>query len=167
MLVRFLRISLVTAAMSIAVGSFTPARAAAPVDDSHRVVFVCEHGSVKSLIASLYFNRQARERGLPYTAVARGTTPDAAVPIPVREGLRSAGFDVTQYVPQPFKVSDVDGASLVVSFDQEITQTVAGKAQLLRWDNLPGVLADYLRGRDAILAHVDALLDQLATAMPH
>jgi hypothetical protein len=164
MLMGVLRIVLLTAGLSIGAGLFAQPPAAAPADDSHRVVFVCEHGSVKSLIATLYFNQRARERGLPYTAVARGTAPNAAVPTAVREGLRSAGFDVARYVPQPFKASDVDGASLVVSFDREITNTVAGKVRLLRWDNLPGVLADYSRGRDAILARVDALLEQLATA---
>jgi len=51
--------------------------------------------------------------------------PDAKSP----EGLRAAGFDVVHYVPQPFTTSDVDGASLVVSFDQNTTKTVAGRVQ--------------------------------------
>lgn len=45
------------------------------------------------------------------------------------QGLRAAGFDVVHYVPQPFTTSDVDGASLVVSFDQNTTKTVAGRVQ--------------------------------------
>ena len=51
-----------------------------------KVVFVCEHGSVKSLVAMEHFNRRARERGLPYQAVARGLAPDRAVPEAVRVG---------------------------------------------------------------------------------
>jgi len=140
----------------------TPAVAA--TNDPHRVVFVCEHGSVKSLIAALYFNQRARQRGLPYTAVARGTSPEPAVPPTVQQGLRAAGFDVVHYVPQPFKTLDVNGASLVVSFDQDITQTVGGRVPELRWDNLPAVLANYTVGRDAILQRVDGLIEQLATA---
>ena len=131
------------------------------LNDPARVVFVCEHGSVKSLIAMLYFNRSAQERGLPYRAVARGTAPEPTVPVPVREGLHAEGFDVSEFVPQLFKASDVDGASLVVSFDQDIDATVGGRARHLRWDNLPGVLANYARGRDEIVRHVDALLDEL------
>jgi arsenate reductase len=126
-----------------------------------RVVFVCEHGSVKSLIAMLYFNRSAQERGLPYRAVARGTAPEPGVPVSVREGLHAAGFEVSEFVPQLFKASDVDNASLVVSFDQDIEKTVGGRARHLRWDSLPAVLANYARGRDEIVRHVDALLDEL------
>ena len=37
-----------------------------------RVVFVCEHGSVKSLVAMMYFNHRAQERGLKFRAIARG-----------------------------------------------------------------------------------------------
>jgi hypothetical protein len=138
--------------------------ATAPTNTPHRVVFVCEHGSVKSLIASMYFNQRAQQRGLPYTAISRGITPDAAVPATVQQGLQAAGFDVVHFVPQPFKTSDVDGASLVVSFDQDTTKTVAGKVQELRWDNLPGVLAHYSVGKDAIVKQVDTLIEQLATA---
>jgi arsenate reductase len=125
------------------------------------VVFVCEHGSVKSLIAMVYFNARAHARGLPYQAIARGTAPEPVVPGPVREGLRAGGFDVSGFVPQLFKASDLDGASLVVSFDQDIDKTVGGRVRHLRWDNLPGVLADYARGRDEIVRHVDSLLDSL------
>jgi arsenate reductase len=140
----------------------TPCLKAENAPEPLRVVFVCEHGSVKSLIAMLYFNRKARERGLPYQAVARGTAPEPVVPVPVREGLHINGFDVSGFVPQLFKTSDVDDASLVVSFDQDIDKTVNARVPHLRWDNLPGVLADYRRGRDEIVRHVDALLDELA-----
>jgi len=119
---------------------------------------------VKSLIATLYFNRRAQQRGLPYTAVARGTSPEAAVPVSVQQGLKAAGFDVVRYVPQPFKTSDVDGASLVISFDQDTTKTVAGKVPAVRWDNLPAVLANYTLGKDEIVKHVDGLIEQLANA---
>jgi protein-tyrosine-phosphatase len=161
---KWLRIALGTIGILGGSLSFAQTPMAALTNDPHRVVFVCEHGSVKSLIASMYFNQRAQQRGLPYTAVSRGITPDAAVPATVQHGLQTAGFDVTHYVPQPFKTSDVDGTSLVVSFNQDIAKTVAGKAHELRWDNLPGVLAHYSLGKDAIVKHVDDLIEQLAKA---
>jgi protein-tyrosine-phosphatase len=154
----FMRIVLFGLAMSFGGQSLA---ADSSLSEPPRVVFVCEHGSVKSLIGMVYFNRSAQERGLPYRAVARGTAPEPTVPGPVREGLRAAGFDVSEFVPQLFKASDVDGAALVVSFDQDISKIVAGRARHLRWDNLPGVLAEYARGRDEIVRHVDTLLDEL------
>jgi hypothetical protein len=158
MLIRIILFSL-----AISFGTRAPAQGlvASGKGDAARVVFVCEHGSVKSLIAMVYFNRSAQERGLPYRAVARGTAPEPMVPAAVREGLHAVGFDVSAFVPQLFKVSDVDDASLVVSFDQDIAKIVGGRVRHLGWDNLPGVLADYARGRDEIVRHVDALLDEL------
>jgi len=36
-----------------------------PALPDSQVLFVCEHGNVKSLMASSYFNQLARERHLP------------------------------------------------------------------------------------------------------
>src|SRR5215472_5650824 len=126
------------------------------------VVFVCEHGSVKSLVAMEHFNRKAQQRGLPYRAVARGTAPEPTVPAPVRQGLHTDGFDVSSFVPQLLRATDVDNVAFVVSFDDDITKTVGGKTRYLKWDDLPGVLGDYPHGRDAIVRQVDTLIEALA-----
>ena len=39
------------------------------------IVFVCEHGAAKSVVAAAQFNRLAEERHLPYRGIARGTEP--------------------------------------------------------------------------------------------
>jgi arsenate reductase (thioredoxin) len=161
-----MQIVLFSLAISFGAQASAQGLAASSTRDPARVVFVCQHGSVKSLIAMLYFNRSAQERGLPYRAVARGTAPEPSVPGPVRAGLQAGGFDVSRFVPQLFKASDVNHASLVVSFDQDIAKIVGGRARHLRWDNLPGVLGDYVRGRDAIVRHVDSLVDELARSAP-
>jgi len=109
-----------------------------------------------------YFNRRAQERGIPYRAVARGTAPEPNVPGPVREGLRTDGFDVSKFAPQLFEASDVDDALLVVSFDQDVAKTVGGRARHLSWDNLPGVLSNFESGRAEIVRHIDELIDELA-----
>jgi arsenate reductase (thioredoxin) len=140
----------------------TPSVAADAPLAVHKVVFVCEHGSVKSLVAASYFNRNAQSRGLPYRAVARGTAPEPTVPGSVRAGLREIGVDVSSYVPQLFRVADLEDASLVVSFDQDITATVGGRVRHLKWDSLPAVLVDYIHGRDAIVKKVDLLIEVLA-----
>jgi len=160
------RIVLFSLAISFGAQALAQGFAASSTGEPARVVFVCEHGSVKSLIAMVYFNRRAQERGLMYRAVARGTAPEPTVPGPVRDGLGAVGFDVSKFVPQLLKASDVDDASLVVSFDQDITKIVGGRARHLRWDNLPGVSADYARGRDEIVRHVDALVEELARSVP-
>ena len=149
--------------LALALGSQLGAQSpdTASQDETTRVVFVCEHGSVKSLVAAVYFNRSAEERGLTYRAVARGVAPEPSVPASVREGLRTDGFPVSDFVPQALTKLEVSHARLVVSFDQDVTQVVRS-TRYLKWDGLPGVLADYPRGRDAIVERVDALIDELA-----
>jgi arsenate reductase (thioredoxin) len=131
--------------------------------EPQRVLFVCEHGSVKSLIAAEYFNQHAKLRGLPFVAMARGTSP-APVPEAVRTGLQAGGFDVAGFEPKPLTGSDVSGVSRVVSFDQDIGAIVEGRARYEQWDRLPAVSDNYERGRDAIVRRVDALIDELSTA---
>ena len=38
---------------------------------------------------------------------------------------------------------------------------VDGRTRYLKWDDLPEVLPDYPRGRDAIVRQIDALVDEL------
>ncbi|SRR5258708_21944166 len=85
-------LSILIALCSLAGSLGTQARAQDSAQPG-RVVFVCEHGSVKSLVATEYFNRRAKAQGVPYRAVARGTAPERTVPKAVRDGLRSDGFD--------------------------------------------------------------------------
>jgi len=152
-----------TLAMVFSVEARAQSGAAPEMRQPVEVVFVCEHGSVKSLVAMEHFNRKARERGLPYHAVARGIAPERAVPEAVQAGLRADGFETSDFVPRSLTSSDLDHAVLVVSFDQDITKVVAGKVRHLAWDNLPGVLADYPGGRAAIVSRIDFLVDELAS----
>ena len=45
--------------------------------DNPIIVFVCEHGAAKSVIAAAYFNKLAQEANSEVRAVARGTHPDS------------------------------------------------------------------------------------------
>ncbi len=135
-----------------------------PLDLRHepgRVLFVCEHGSVKSLIAVEYFNKHAKARGIPFVAIARGTSP-APMPRAVRTGLQAAGFDISGFRPTPLAPSDVSGVSRAVSFDQDIGALVRGRARYEQWDHLPAVSDNYERARDAIVGRVDALIEELS-----
>ena len=69
---------------------------------------------------------------------------------------------VSAFTPRKFDASDADHALLVVSFDQDLTKTLDGRVRYVKWDDLPGVLSDYARGRTEILRHVNELIDELA-----
>ena len=55
--------------------------------DKKTIIFVCEHGSAKSVIAAAHFNDLAKTNGIPYIATARGINPDKEIPPYVRTGL--------------------------------------------------------------------------------
>src|SRR5690242_16385787 len=63
------------------------------------VLFVCEHGSAKSVVAAAHFNRIAAERGLPFRAIARGTVPEPGMAPAAVKGLLEDGLKPADPVP--------------------------------------------------------------------
>lgn len=130
--------------------------------DSATIVFVCEHGTVKSVVAMAWFQRLARERGLAVRAVSRGTALEPTVPAGVAAGLERDGFRLAGFTPTPFTPLDLRSAIAVVSFDQPgVTEIVGRRAPTLAWDQLPAVTTDYATARDSIRARVTVLVDSL------
>jgi protein-tyrosine-phosphatase len=115
------------------------------------VLFVCLHGSAKSLIAAEYFNRLASARGLAARATSAGTEPDDVIDIGERRPRR----------PTP---ADVEGTAIVVTFACDLGELAARAPRLERWDDVPAVSEDFKRARDVIVARVAALLEDPALA---
>jgi len=135
------------------------------------VLFVCEHGSAKSVVAASYFNLLAQERGLPHRAVARGTQPDDAVAPSAARGLLADGLDVRDFKPQRVSAADVEKATRVVSLGCDLSSVARGaegeKGKLQRWDDIPSVGKDYRTSRDAMVDHIKRLMDELAEKGSH
>jgi len=131
------------------------------------VVFVCEHGAAKSVIAAAHFNRLASELKLPYRAVARGTNPDDAVAPAVRNGLAAEGLDVTAWKPRAVSEDDITRAGRVVSLATDLPATKPSvKPKLLEWNDIPPVSEDYTAARAAIIREVEKLVNGLAAEKP-
>src|SRR5688500_13776071 len=80
------------------------------------VLFVCEHGTAKSVIAAAHFNRMAAERGLAVRAISRGTAPDATVPSRISEGLKRDGLRLPDgFTPTALSGTDMAQAIRIVS----------------------------------------------------
>src|SRR5829696_217556 len=77
------------------------------------VVFVCEHGAAKSVIATTYFNKIAAEKGLRARATYRGVNPQADLSVSALKGLREDGLSVPDRKPSPISDADVSGASVI------------------------------------------------------
>jgi hypothetical protein len=125
------------------------------VTQQGKVLFVCLHGSAKSLIAAEYFNRLAAARGLGARATSAGTEPDDAIPPRVIQGLRADGIDVEGRRPQR-------PTPAVVTFACDHGELAPGARRIERWDDVPPVSEDFTRARDVIVARVAALLEDPA-----
>ena len=125
------------------------------------VVFVCEHGSAKSVVAAAYFNRLAAERGLELRAVSRGTNPDAEIAPNAEARLRADGLGAFERTPAKLTQADVAGAARVVTFC-DLPGAYVTTAPVERWDGVPPVSEDYEKARDEIVERIRRLLGELA-----
>ena len=126
------------------------------------VVFVCEHGNVKSLIAASLFDQVALERGLPFRAVSRGLSPEAGVPPKIADALRGDGVDIEGFEAQPLTARDVENARRVIAIGVDLSPFMRDtRAPAELWSDVPPASVDYRASRAALLRHIDALLDEL------
>jgi arsenate reductase (thioredoxin) len=126
------------------------------------VLFVCLHGSAKSLIAAEYFNRLAAARGFGARATSAGTEPDDVIPPRVAQGLGADGITVEGRRPRRPTPADVENAAAVVTFGCDLGELASRASRIERWDDVPAVSEDFARARDAIVARVAGLLEDPA-----
>lgn len=121
------------------------------------VVFMCQAGGAKSVIAASYFNRAAQEQGLPFVATAvAAETPYDAVPEPVTQFLANEDIDVASFKPRHVTDDDLSSATKVVSIGCDVANT-----NIERWDDVPKVTDDLPGSAASIRKHVDALIAEL------
>jgi len=123
------------------------------------ILFVCQHGSAKSLIAATHLNRLAEQRGLPVRATSAGLEPDAEVPQHVIDGLANDGIDVLEYRPALLTSAKLLQAARIISIGCDVESIATGAASVERWYDLPMVSDGYENARNAIVARVAQLLD--------
>ena len=120
------------------------------------ILFLCQHGGAKSVIAVSHFNRLAAERGLPFVAAAAAAEdPYEAVPAPVADHLQRDGFDVRAFKPHQVTPDQIGAAARVVT----IGCSVPGVHE--RWDDVPAASEDLEGSVAAIRRHVEALAEDL------
>lgn len=123
------------------------------------ILFVCEHGAARSVIAAAYFNRLAKENGLNYQAVFRGTSPDSTLSAATVMGLTKDGFNTATWKPLLVTQADMNVASQVITFD--CTLPFESNKSVAKWDGVPSINKDYDAARNEILKHVQLLIQVL------
>ena len=120
------------------------------------ILFLCQHGGAKSVMAASYFNRLAAERGLPFLAAAAAADdPYDAVPAPVADHLEREGFDVRELEPHHVTSEEMETAARIVTIGCD----VSGAHE--RWDDVPAASEDLESSVAAIRRHVEALAEDL------
>jgi hypothetical protein len=124
-----------------------------------KVVFVCEHGAAFSIIAKAEFERMAKQHGMNFTILARGTDPNPEVSASVRQGLRSDGMEVGVEKPLKVTAADLKGAARVITFGPDLSSWLSDGVKPLDWSATPS--GNYRAASDYIRKQVENLLDDL------
>ena len=125
------------------------------------IVFVCEHGAAKSIVAAAYFNKLASDLGLNLRAIARGTHPDRELSPIAIAGLHADGLTQSESLPRKLSLADIESAQQVVTFC-EVPVEYHEKAVIERWDGVSPVSENYEQARDAILERINKLINTLS-----
>jgi arsenate reductase (thioredoxin) len=131
-----------------------------PSSTDKAVVFVCEHGAAKSVVATAYFNKLAAERGLPFRATFRGTTPQDNLSVRAVEGLNADGVAVPSGKPAAISDKDVVDATHIFAIGCTLPDKARQSGKAADWSDVPDDQG-YAPMRDAIVRHVKQLLDEL------
>lgn len=127
------------------------------------IVFVCEHGAAKSVLAAALLERLASEASVPLRALARGTQPDPDVSPAAAAGLLAEGIDVRGWRPRRLTASDLAPAWRVVSFGPQLSDVVAAGVPLERWE-VPHVADGFAAATEAMLDGLRELVDEASRA---
>jgi protein-tyrosine-phosphatase len=129
------------------------------MDQKPVILFVCEHGAAKSIIAAAYFNKLAGEKNLNIHAIARGTNPDPVLSPKTIGGLHADGLTPIELIPQKLSSADIESAQQVITFC-ELLEEYQHKVKIEKWDDVPPVSENYDRARDKIIEQLKQLLNQ-------
>src|SRR5919198_6650150 len=127
------------------------------------IVFVCEHGAAKNVIATAYFNKLAAERNLAYRATFRGTSPQDDLSVRAVAGLKADGLAAPTGKPAAITDGDVSGATHIFAIGCTLPDAARRSGKAADWSDVPDDQG-YGPMRDAIVRHVRPLLDELAGA---
>ena len=125
------------------------------------ILFMCPHGAAKSVLASAYFRRAAKERGLNVRVESAGTEPDSDIAPVVANHLKKNGYDVPSAKPRRATATDMAEADVVVSIGCSLENLPPPRGTLLRWDDVPAPSEDFAKADERIRERVLALVDEL------
>ena len=126
------------------------------------VLFICPHGAAKSILASAYFQKAAKERGLNVRVETAGIEPQDAVSPVVTEHLERNGYTVPVTRPRAVTKEDLDQADVVISLGCDLSRLPVAPRSVQKWDDVPAPSEDLKGADEKIRRRVMALVEELA-----
>lgn len=123
------------------------------------ILFVCEHGSAKSIVAASHFRKIAKQEGLNIKVISRGTNPDKAVPEKVNQFLVKDGLEKHTTAPEQLSADDIKNADYVVAFST-LPANVGKPRNFEAWDT-PSFEAGYPAARDSITVNIRKIIQKI------
>ena len=153
-------LALLIAASSLLPVTAPPQAAAKPAAKAPVILFMCPHGAAKSVMASAYFQKMAKERGLNVRVDAAGTEPEPQLSKAVVASLTKDGYTIPIDKPRAATAADMQSADIVISMGCDLSKLPAPKGTLKNW-NVPDFSANFDLAEQAIRDQVTALVDEL------
>jgi arsenate reductase (thioredoxin) len=151
----------VAIALSTALTQQCRSTMAEPSQQQPTVLFICPHGAAKSVLASAYFQKAARERGLNVRVETAGVEPQDAVSPAVKAHLERNGYTVPVTRPRAVTKADLTHADVVISLGCDLSQLPAAPRSVQKWDEVPGPTEDLKGADEQIRRRVMALVEEL------
>lgn len=148
---RFLVLPLLFAVHSLALAA----------EQNKTIVFVCQHGTAKSMLAAAQFNRLASQQNLAYRAISRGISPEDSLQPATKAGLEKDGIDTAQLSIGAMSPEIQQQADEIILIS--VDNPPAYLSQAKRWQDIPAISKDYPAARDATLKNLHELIEQLKT----
>lgn len=112
------------------------------MSEPRKVVYVCLHGSAKSVIAAAHTQVVANRLGIAASATA-------------------LGVDVSGQRPRGVTPQALAGTWRIVTFGCDVGASAPAGVPVERWDDVPAVSASFETARDAIRSRVERLLTEM------
>ena len=125
------------------------------------VLFVCQHGAAKSVLAAELLERKASELHVPVDVRVAGVDPSETIADGVLTLFPDRADQLRDRRPRGVERGDVEAATVTVTFNVASDELPARPSRQLAWDDIPAVSEDPAGARDAIDRRVGELIERL------
>jgi protein-tyrosine-phosphatase len=130
---------------------------------TERIVFICQHGAAKSIMAAAYCRALAEKHNLNIEILAAGADPDAQIFPEVIELLRAEKLALVEQHPRQATPADLANASQVISMgcDLKKISPSTSSTNIEDWSDVPPPSKDLRLSFDRIRLRVQELIAHL------